>query len=38
MVKADSREAAGTVVVGTRTFGTGGVIGQLFLRASVSGS
>jgi hypothetical protein len=38
MVKADSRDAAGTVVVGTRTIDTGGVIGQLFLRASIAGS
>ncbi len=35
LIRTDSREAAGTTKVGTRTIETGGVIGKLSLRASL---
>lgn len=36
MIRADSREAAGTVKVGSRTIRTGGVIGMLSMKASTT--
>lgn len=36
MIRADSREAAGTVKVASRTLRTGGVIGMLSMKASVT--
>jgi len=35
LIRSDSREAAGTVKVGTRTLQTGGAIGKLSMRASL---
>lgn len=35
LIRSDSREAAGTTKVGTRTIETGGVIGKLSMRASL---